>query len=268
MLTNLKFLFIFLIFYENQIYSWIVDCTNSGICAVSYSSISSSMIIYPGYMPIIPEKNIKPTKNINATIPLNISMSTNIYKFKLPFLKGSNQYECADGFNECPYSCCSKGLCKDASNQCLISKNTMKFIALMIIIFFIAALIFYWTSMYLIGVWYNEKPQTSKKDNIYIKPFKTNFPTASPNNENNILNNNQMDLPKENLANNIDFIPQSYFPNVENVHFGSNNGLPNMLYDSERNFNGDSQGVNNPQQALNKRNVNKDAIFKNRSKKN
>jgi hypothetical protein len=222
-----------------NIYTWEAACTSSGYCAILINSINSTIIIGPGYLPLIPEKNILPIKSSNTSyIISNTSVVTN-YEFKNPLLKGSTKYECAGGFNECPSSCCKNGVCTDPSNVCQNDSNFMRFLVLMILIFFILLLIFYWVSFWFLGKWYHANPKMARKDNIYIKAniFKPNIASNSVTNyEKQTPPVQEKEFSNENKVNNPQVNYNQGIINDQNIRYTN-------MYESERRLNGNAQLV-------------------------
>jgi hypothetical protein len=167
-----RILFLLIISFHlfTQINTWTVTCDNSGSCTVYIENQNLTVQIGPGYLPLYPEKNIIPLKNsTNSIAPVIKVNPSNFGLFSEGYLKGSKQFECSDGINECANSCCSKGLCTDPSNKCEMARNTANLIILIVGLFFLAVIIAYWVTFYILGVRYNASPMVKRSENIYFK---------------------------------------------------------------------------------------------------
>ena len=81
---------------------------------------------------------------------------------KIGYLKNSEKFTCADGFGECMYTCCFKGLCKDPGNVCYNLENTKgEQVVYIPVIIFMLLFVVYWIFFVYIGIRYARKSATS-----------------------------------------------------------------------------------------------------------
>ena len=128
-----------------------ISCDTRGIC-----SRSDEIQLKIGWVSKVPLKDF--TQLYNPKLTGNI-VSINPYEgsYSLSFLKGSKNFTCADGVNECFNSCCNKGLCSDPSNVCTVALKSSAAIIYGTCIGFGIVTIIYWVGFGIIGVKYSKK---------------------------------------------------------------------------------------------------------------
>jgi hypothetical protein len=159
-------------------YSYSVDCDNNGYCKIKYDDVNTPVAIQPGYLPSIPQKNIKPFKSPSINDNINNPQQQILHRPKSTGfsingkLPDSDLYVCAGGLGECINSCCNNGLCSDPFYFCYIQENTVKLIILIVGLLFVILIIIYWVFYYLVGVWYNAQNNfDAKTDLFYTRQF-------------------------------------------------------------------------------------------------
>jgi hypothetical protein len=188
MKLNLYLVVIFLIHYsisfeieykDRFLSDLFISCDTKGIC-----TRSDNVKLKIGWISKVPLKDF--TQLYNPVLSENI-ISINPYEgsYSLSFLKGSKNYTCADGVNECFNSCCNKGLCSDPSNICTVALKSSAAIIYGTCIGFGILTIIYWVAFGIIGVKYSKKnARVQIKENT--NDIVTNNPPESSSNRSKV----------------------------------------------------------------------------------
>lgn len=260
------------------IYSWTVQCDDRGSCTVNLSTQNSTIYLQPGILPKIPEKNIIPLKNSSNSIMPALQVKEKPHGISLRgFLPGSDKYQCADGLGECYQGCCNDGLCSDPSFICSIHENNNNLMMLFTGIIFIIVIIAYWTTYYIFGHIYNQKPLENTADNIYSK-FNPQFNLSNKSETNS---DKSLPTPLDPLTNNFNPLEKHLSKTImeggisKNVElggdfvlneYGSNtvlNNRTNIEFNRFEHFNNNFNNLNNNANANNKVEESKKAQWKN-----
>ncbi len=131
--------------------SFSVYCNSKGAC-----SRSDNILLEIGWISKTPLKNFNQAFDVilnRTVVSINPFDGANSFNY----IKGSSNYTCADGVNECFNSCCSKGSCSDPSNVCTVALKSSDAIIYANCIAFCVLAIFYWVIFGIIGVKYSKK---------------------------------------------------------------------------------------------------------------
>lgn len=244
-----------------------VTCSKFGTC-----ERNDGNLIKLGFQP---KSKILASKISNIVEGNTISVNPFLNSGVIGFLRGSKQYVCADGFNECINSCCYEGLCRYSQNYCerVWSQNT-KMAYAPAVVFFIA-LVAYWITFIVLGIMYSKKTtsvvvQTAKSikrkknrdnDGINISnkfdsnenkvseekienfndPFNQDKDDNSNFTQNNFNSNdgfNYKDYDESKMKNKIQKI-EDFNAKMSNANFNSNNDKKDFKNNEMNNINGD-----------------------------
>lgn len=228
---NILFLSIYFIIIIN-ILSFSLEtytkCEDTGICYISQDNKFWSEI-EPGYsfgfslnetLITIKKEDINYNDNDDE---LSIQYLPSYSKKGL--LKGSKEYECAGGLNECVNSCCNKGICQGISLYCNTEEDKIIEIYIIIGSIFAFLIIVYWLIFVIMGCHFNsnkEKYYVLKKNQGYEKIKEKNLAKEE---DNNNINNDERLLTLKNNTILADKAKQIYNDNVINESIAkSDNG--------------------------------------------
>lgn len=132
---------------------FIIKCSKEGSC-----QRSDNIQLKLGWVPRIPQKNFQNIFDTKEKTIVSLNPFTN--STSLQFIKGSKNFTCADGVNECFNSCCNKGLCTDPSNVCTEALKSSKARIYATCIAYVLMAIAYWVVFGYLGVKYSKKKAT------------------------------------------------------------------------------------------------------------
>ena len=147
---SILYLFIFLLNII-KISTYEVSCDYMGDCVFIINN--KTVQITQGNIPLYKQiSNEKIKYNFNNTFyPLKLEKQIDgVSNYGL--LKGTKKgYECSGGLWECKDSCCLDGFCVEIIFFCDQENEYIKFISLLLIIFFVTLIVLYWTTYCFLG---------------------------------------------------------------------------------------------------------------------
>lgn len=176
---NRIYTFLLIISYLTQIKTRKISCNELNFCKITYDSGTEYIpSAFGANSNFFQEKYVKANseKNEDQITKTTSSIFTTKFDPKVEMLFGSQNFQCADGLDECPGKCCKLGFCADPSNVCLRKKADRNLIFVITGSLFSVFVIAYWIVFFFLGIKYNstfsDGSNIKELDMIYRKPFK------------------------------------------------------------------------------------------------
>ena len=191
-IDSILYLFIFLL-NMIKISSYEVSCDYMGDCVFIINN--KTVQITQGNIPLYKQISNEKIKYIfnNTFYPLKLEKQIDgVSNYGL--LKGTKKgYECSGGLWECKDSCCLDGFCVEIIFFCDKENEYIKFISLLLIIFFVTLIVLYWTTYCFLGFKFKDDLTKTMKEEKELYYFVGGGRRVSKEYKESINSSNAMD---------------------------------------------------------------------------